>query len=281
MATGRLSRRTASSVGLYVIVVVASLVALVPLLWALSTSLKPSAAVMSSPPSWIPTVATFQHYVDVFVKSNFARYLLNSVIVATSATVVVLVVGAHAAYAAARFAFPGRRLFLAVLLVTLMIPLTVLVVPLYLLASNLGVINTYGVLIVVYSAWQLPAGVWLLRGFFEDIPVELAEAASVDGASQWRTFYRIILPLSLPGLAATGIITFVWVWNEFIISLVLTSSDDMRLIPVGLYQFVGAFGTDWGGLTAAALIAILPIIVLFGFLQRYLVTGLTSGGVKG
>jgi multiple sugar transport system permease protein len=254
---------------------------LFPIIWALSTSLKPTAEAVAFPPSVIPHHVTFAHYVKVFVESNFARYLLNSAFVALSAAIFAVLVGVHAGYAAARYRFPAKRVLLFVILSTIMIPLVVVMVPLYILASKLGLVDTYAALIVVYTGWQLPAVVWFMRGFFEKIPRELGEAALVDGCGHLRAFYQVVLPICLPGIAASMIIVFIWVWNEFIIALTLTTSDSMRLAPVGLYYYVGEYGIEWGALTAAAIITIGPVIVFFSFLQRYLVSGLTGGAVKG
>jgi multiple sugar transport system permease protein len=266
---------------LYAVAVLAALFSLLPLLWALSTSLKTAAQVVQFPPRWWPSTVTLAEYGAVISGSNFARYLLNSLIVAGSTTVVTLALGLHAAYAAARFAFPAKRALLLILLATIMIPGIVVLVPLFLLASRLSLVDTYTVLIVVYSAWQLPTVVWFMRGFFEGLPRELDEAARVDGCSRLQAFYRVVLPLTGPGIVAAAILVFVWVWNEFILALTLTSSDSMRLIPVGLYYYVGAYGVEWGKLMAAALLAIVPVLVLFGLLQRHLIAGLTTGSVKG
>lgn len=254
---------------------------LFPIVWAMSTSLKSSAEAIAFPPTIIPHHLTFAHYVKVFVESNFARYLWNSAMVAISTAICAVVIGVHAGYAAARYSFPAKRLLLFVILSTIMIPLVVVMVPLYILASKLGLVDTYAALVIVYTGWQLPPVVWFMRGFFEKVPKELGEAALVDGCGHLRAFYRVILPTCLPGIAASMIIVFVWVWNEFIIALTLTTSDPMRLAPVGLYYYVGEYGIQWGALTAAAIATIGPVIVFFSFLQRYLISGLTSGAVKG
>jgi multiple sugar transport system permease protein len=254
---------------------------LFPILWALSTSLKSSSEAVAFPPTIIPHHVTFVHYVKVFAESEFARYLLNSAVVALSASICAVVIGVHAGYAAARYPFPAKRVLLFVILSTVMIPLVVVMVPVYILASKLGLVDTYAALIIVYTGWQLPPVVWFMRGFFEKIPKELGEAALVDGCGHLNALYRVILPTCLPGIAASMIIVFIWVWNEFIIALTLTTSDSMRLAPVGLYYYVGEYGIQWGALTAASIITIGPVIVFFSFLQRYLISGLTGGAVKG
>lgn len=252
-----------------------------PIVWAISTSLKSTAEAVAFPPTIIPHHVTLNHYVKVFVESNFARYLLNSAIVALSAAICAVTIGVHAGYAAARYPFPAKRLLLFVILSTIMIPLVVVMVPSYVLASKLGLVNTYAALIIVYTGWQLPPVVWFMRGFFEKIPKELGEAALVDGCGHLTAFYRVVLPACLPGIAASMIIVFTWVWNEFIIALTLTTSDSMRLAPVGLYYYVGENGIQWGALMAAAVVTIGPVVVFFSFLQRYLISGLTGGAVKG
>jgi len=229
----------------------------------------------------LPTPPSIEHYVGIFAETHMQQFYFNSIVLEICTILIVLFLSAHAGYAAARFEFRGKNLVLFIMLATVMIPGIVTLIPLYVISVRLGLHNTYRVLILVYSAWQIPTAVWLLRAFFENIPVELEEAAMIDGCSQWGAFYRVVLPLTQPGLAAAAIVVFVWVWNEFIIALNLTASDAVRPITVGLFFFVGENGILWGRMTAAATVALLPVIVLFAALQKRFIAGLTAGALKG
>ncbi len=267
-------------VATYAILTATVVFCLVPVVWALITSLKTEANVVAYPPRWLPDPATLESYRLVF-ESNMPRYYLNSTVVAVLTLAVTLTAGSLGGYAAARFDFRGKRLVLFILLMTIMIPGIVVLVPLYLMANQVGLQDTYLGLVLVYAGWQVPTAIWLMRGFFESIPKDLEEAALIDGCTPFQAFVRVILPLTRPGLAACSMVVFIWVWNEFIIGLTLTSSDQMRLVPVGLYLYVSSFGVEWGPLMAAVCVALLPVVGLFVVLQRQFVEGLTSGGTKG
>ncbi len=275
----RAQRRNVEFVAVYVALVVASAFALFPILWGFSTSLKTTSNAMAFPPQWVPQPATLDNYALV-MSSGLPRYFLNSVIISVLTVLFTVAVAALGGYAAARFSFPGKNPILLGILSTVMVPGVVILVPLYMIASAVGIINTYLVLILVFTAWQSPAILWLMRGFFESIPRDLEEAAQTDGCTPLGAFVRVILPLAQPGLAAAAILVFVYVWNEFIIALALTTSDDMRVLPVGLYFYVSAFGVQWGQLTAAITVAIVPVIAVFVALQRRFIQGLTSGASK-
>jgi ABC-type glycerol-3-phosphate transport system permease component len=267
-------------VGVYAALTLASAFALSPILWCFSTSLKTANNAVAIPPQWIPQPATLDNYVLV-MGSSLPRYFVNSVIVSLLTVVLTVVVAALGGYAAARFNFRGKNSVLLGILSTVMVPGVVILVPLYMIASALGIIDTYFVLVLVFTAWQAPAILWLMRGFFEGIPRDLEEAAQIDGCTPLGALVRVILPVARPGLAAAAILVFVYVWNEFIVALVLTTSDDMRVLPVGLYFYISAFGVQWGQLTAAITVAIVPVIVVFLALQRHFIQGLTRGAVKG
>lgn len=273
--------RLLDRVATYGVLSVASLFAILPILWAVLTSIKEEGSILLFPPQWIPDPVTFENYSLVIRGSNMPRYFLNSLLVTLATILVSLIVSSHGGYAAARFSFRGKNSLLFLILLTVMIPGIAVLVPLYLLATRVGLHDTYWVLILVYSAWQVPMVLWLMRGFFETIPRELDEAALLDGCSRLQAFYQVIWPLTRPGLAAAAVVVFVNVWNEFILALTLTASDHMRLIPVGLYSYIGAYGIEWGKLMAAVSIALLPVIIVFLFLQRSFIRGLSSGSIKG
>ena len=265
----------------YLILVVASAVAVFPIYWAVNTSLKPEASIISFPPRWWPSAPTLEHYANVLTQSTMPQNYWNSLVLAAGTIALVLALAAHAAYAAARFQFRGKDSMLFVLLATVMVPGIVTLIPVYLIAVRLGLHDTKLVLVLIFAAWQTPTVVWLLRAFFENIPRELDEAAMIDGCSRIGAFYRVVLPLAQPGLAAAAILVFVWVWNEFIIALNLTASNSTRPLTVGLFFFVAESGIQWGKMAAAASLALLPVIVLFAMLQRRFIQGLTAGAAKG
>ncbi len=255
-------------------------VLLVPTLWALSTSLKTEGAVLAFPPQLVPNPITFEHYAKV-LQSNMPRYYLNSFFVAMATILVVLAVAAHGAYATARFNFRGKNAYMLLILGTMMIPGVANIVPIYIVANFLQVLDSYTILILVYSVWMVPLIIWLLKGFFESVPSSLEQAAMIDGYSRWYAFYRIVMPLSKPGLAAAAIMVFVYVWNEFIMALTLTSSDEMRTVTVGLHYYVTIFGIQWGELTAAVVLSLVPVTLFFLLLQRYFISGMIAGAFKG
>lgn len=265
----------------WAVLLLAAVCALVPIYWTLNTSLKLEENVASYPPEWLPNPFTAGNYESILSGSSIPRNYLNSIILAGSSILLTLVLGAHAGYAAARFSFRGKNGVLFLLLMTVMIPGIVTLIPQYFLAVQFGLYDKTLALVLIYSAWQLPTVVWIMKGFFEGIPRELEDSARVDGCTSLGAFYRIVVPLSWPGLAAAAIVVFVWVWNEFIIAVNLTASESTQPLTVGLYFFVGETGIEWGRMTAAAICALLPVIVAFLLLQRRFVEGLTAGALKG
>ena len=267
--------------GVYALLILASAVAVFPLLWALGTSLKTSPEILAVPPRWIPRRIVFDHYAVVLQASNIARYFLNTALVTGASIVVTVFIACHAGYGAVRFRFPGRDLILFALLATAMIPGIALLAPLYALSSRFGVYDSLLGLVLVYSAWQVPTTVWLMRGFVESVPREIEESALIDGCSPLQVFYRVVLPLIRPGLAAAAIIVFVQVWNDFLIATALTISEGMRMLQVGLFRYISDVGIEWGRLMAYTMLSLAPILVAFVFLQRRFIQGLVSGATKG
>ena len=275
-ARRRLGR--ASFAGLVGLVVAYSLG---PYAWTLVTSLKTERELYRFPVTYLPQAPTLINYVHVFSGNPFGRFLLNSCIVALTSTVVCVFLAVLASYAFARLRFPGHHvLFLAILIVA-MIPLITVIVPLYVLVRGLGLLNTYAGLIGPYITWSLPVAIFILTAFFREIPRDLEEAAAIDGCSRVGALFRIIAPLAAPGLATAGIIVFVNTWNEFLVALTLTSSTEMRTITVGIALFRGEFTFPWGVISAAVLLATVPVVVLILLGQRLVVRGLTAGAVKG
>jgi len=270
-----------STLGSYGLLLLAALLALAPLLWALLTSLKVKTQVLAYPPVWWPTPITLENYRSVLVGSNMPRYLLNTVIVGLLTIFIVLVLASHTAYAAARFKFRGKEIILFSILSASMVPIISLLTPLYLVWTRIGLHNSYIGVSLAYAAWQVPTAIWLLRGFVEAVPREIEEAAMIDGCSQWQCFYRVVIPVVQPGLAAAGILIFIFVWNDFLLATTLTITEERRLIQVGLYRYLSDLGVEWGRFTAYTILAILPIITMFVALQRKLLKGLVAGAMKG
>jgi ABC-type glycerol-3-phosphate transport system permease component len=260
--------------------VVVALLVLIPFLWTLITSLKPKDQILTFPPVFIPWPPTLSNYLAV-IESGFPRYLLNSTIVAVSTVVIVVIVAVHAGYAVARYEFRGKSLMLFVILSGMAMGEFSAVLPLYFFGSEMRILDTYGVLVLANSAFIAPLAIWFLQGFFRSIPPQIEEAAMIDGTSRLGALYRVVLPAAMPGLVTVSLITFVASWNEFILALVLTTSGSMRTAPVGLHLFMTDYGVEWGSLTAAGILCILPVLVLFLLLQRYFVRGLTAGATSG
>ena len=266
---------------LFVTALVALLVMVFPLYWMVNTSLKPTPEVFQSPPTFYSAHWSFAAYEEVFRTRPMARYVLNSVIVSAGATVLSVVLAAFAAYGFTRFHIRGANVFLIFLLFTKMLPETLLIVPYFQAMSSLGLVNTYLALILAYSSFALPFSVWMLIGFFRSIPREIDEAAIVDGATRLQSFWRVILPLARPGLAAVALFTFIIAWNSYVWALVLTTSPDMFVLSVGITNLVGEYRVQWNELMAASVIGALPVMVLYAFLNRHLVSAITAGAVKG
>lgn len=280
MSAAARPRRWTRAAALALLALALSVAMLLPILWALSTSLKPNGEILAYPPRWLPDRPTLDHYVAV-LRSTMPTYFLNSVVLTIGTTVVTIGVALHVAYAVTRFRFRLKRAFLLLLLCAMMMPGVANLVPIFLLGSQLDMLDTYALLILVYSVWLLPTAVWILADAFRGIPDSLDKAALVDGYSRWYAFYRVCVPLSRPGQAAAAIMIFVYVWNEFIIALTLMSSDDKRPVQVGLHYYITVLGIEWGEFTAAVILSLLPVIALFMVFQRAFVSGMTSGAIKG
>lgn len=260
-------------------ILVAAIV-LIPFLWSLSTSLKPSADIFANPPIFIPWPVTFEHYSGI-IESGFPRYMLNSFIVAVSTVIVVLIVAVHAGYAVARYDFAGKNLMLFFILAGMAMGELSTVLPLYFFGSQFRLLNSYTILIIANSAFIAPLAIWFLQGYFRSIPVQIEEAALIDGTTRLGALYRVVLPSAVPGLITVSLISFVQSWNEFIFALVLTTSTDMRTVPVGIHLFMTDYGVDWGSITAAGIVSIVPVVLLFLLLQRHFLRGLTAGATTG
>jgi multiple sugar transport system permease protein len=256
-----------------------------PMVWMLLTSIKSGFAALQFPPQWLPrepTLASYEKLLDPTnsVGQDFLRFFWNSLFVSTTTTILAVAVAVPAAYAFSRFDFPGRKfLFFAVLLRN-MFPAVIFLVPLFILMRLLGLVNTHGSLILTYLTFGLPLAIWLLKGFYDNIPHQLEQAARIDGATRFQAFLLIVMPLSTPGIVATAIYSFIGAWNEYIFAYTFLNKNDQLTLPVGIQRFFSENTTDFPGLMAASFIMSLPVVVLFLLLQRFFVRALTEGAVK-
>jgi multiple sugar transport system permease protein len=263
------------------LIVVALIVTLLPVYWMVNTSFKNQVEVFTSPPTFWPQNPTMDNYVSLFVRRHLGSYLLNSLIIVGSAVVLSLAIGSLAAYSLARFVKGQLRESLNFwVLAPRMIPPVALVVPLFLILQHLGLINKQLGLILVYTAFNLPFVAWMMRSFFLEIPMDLEEAAMVDGATRLRSFRDIVLPLAAPGLVATSIFALIITFNEFFFALILTSTPAAATLPVGTAALIGKTQTLYGEMAAAGVVAAVPLVIFALLVQRHLVRGLTMGAVK-
>ncbi|RKP46553.1 carbohydrate ABC transporter permease [Pararobbsia silviterrae] len=281
MIVGKTERIAQTSIT-YTTLVALAIFCLFPFLWMLDTAFKPVEEIRSVAPSfWIvhPTLENFRH---VVVDSPFVAYFRNSAIVAVFATLLTLLVSTFSSYALSRWPrLPASRTVGAALLVSQMIPGVLLLVPIYVLMRTLDLLSTYASLIIVYCTFMIPLATFMLKGFFDDVPGEIEEAAEIDGCSRLGFIWRVLLPLSLPGIVATGAFAFVAAWNEFMFGYVLINDDARRTLTPGIMIFKGSHVTDWGSLMAASVLAVVPVALCFVYIQRFLAGGLSAGAVKG
>jgi multiple sugar transport system permease protein len=255
--------------------------ALFPLYWLLKVSVTPNDLLYSEGVRMWPSRASIEHYGFVLEHSDFPKFFKNSVIVSASTAFIVTILASLAGYALSRFTFRGKYWIVVLMLLTQMFPLVMLVAPIFKMLSPLGLTNSLGGLILVYVAFNVPFATFLMQSFFDGIPKDLEEAAMIDGATRFRAFRQIILPLTLPGIAATLGFVFTAAWSELLFALMLISGADSSTFPVGLLSFVSKFSVDFGQMMAAGVMALVPACLFFLLIQRYLVQGLTAGAVKG
>jgi multiple sugar transport system permease protein len=252
---------------------------LFPIFWMITSSLKSRPDLFAMPPKWFFS-PTLQYYLNSFENQEFTRAVRNSLFITAITVICSLSIGSLAAYAFARFKFRFATGLGFSLIIARMVPPIVFVVPLFLMLDRIHLRNTYGGLVLIFTAFNLPFTVWMLRSFFEDVPVELEEAAWIDGASRLYAFVRIIIPVTAPGMAATAVFAALLAWNEFLFAL-LMGGPNTTTLPVYLSGFMGEHGVDWGGIMATATIAVLPPVIFAMLVQRNLIKGLTLGAVKG
>ncbi|GGL02159.1 N,N'-diacetylchitobiose transport system permease protein [Curtobacterium luteum] len=263
------------------IAVVFCLVWVFPIYWMVNTAFKPADEVTTLTPIWLPLRPTLENFTRALTQDGFLVYLRNSAIVVVAAVLLSIVVGFLASAALSRFRFRGRRAILVAILFVQMIPSGALLIPLFLSFQSLGLLNSYLGLILAYVASVLPFSIWVMRGFFVAVPVEIEEAAKVDGAGTLRILWSVLFPLVMPGVIATSVFAFIAAWNDYLTAYVMLKDQGMYTLPVWLAGFSTNKGTDFGGLMAASVLFSIPVVVFFLIVQRRLVSGMTAGAVKG
>jgi arabinogalactan oligomer / maltooligosaccharide transport system permease protein len=271
------NRSPLASIGLHAALLLGTVTALFPPLWLLVTSFKPKNSAFTTALVKDFTVENYRH---VLADTHFLDWFGNSLLVVLGTTVIGVFIASTTGYALSRFRFPGMRPLLWTLLITQMFPMAVLIVPLYNTLGNLGLLNQPVGLIITYLTIAVPFCAWMMKGFFDTVPVSIDESGRVDGLSPFGTFWRLIMPLAKPGLAVTGFYTFVTAWAEVAYATAFMTGEENMTLAGGLQTFVNQYGADWGSMTAAAVVVAVPAALVFGFAQRYLVSGMTAGAVK-
>lgn len=265
---------------------VAMLIICVPGLWVVLNSFRPTVEIMAKPPVWIPQELNLDHYRAMFGGVGeggvpVKRYFMNSLIISVTSTIIAIFVGMAGGYAFARYRFKGKAAIFIGLMLTRAVPGVSLSLPLFIVMARTGLIDTHLGLILVYVSLNVPFTIWLIDGFFRQIPVELAEAAEIDGCTRWQAFWKVEFPVARAGVASAGIFAFLTSWNEYALASQLTRSTFSKTMPVGLRDFTSEFTINWGGMCALAVLMIIPALILTFIVQKHLVAGLTFGGVKG
>jgi len=252
-----------------------------PLAWLMLTSIKPDREIFAAVPTFWTDLPSLDAYARLFEETNYLIYFINSIVVAGSATLLTILVATLAAYAITRYRFPGRETVAGGMLLTYMFAPIMIIVPFVILMRGIGLTDSHVGLVLSYTTFALPFSMWLLRSFFQSIPIDLEHAAMTDGASRPQAVWYVIVPLALPGVIAVSIFTFIVAWNDYIFTFILITSDELKTLPVGLFDIYTSSVTDWGMITAAGVVITLPALVFFVFVQRYLIAGWGAGGVKG
>lgn len=267
-----------------ILTIIVCMFALFPFIWMISTSLKTNAEIYSVNPSFIPKDPTMSGYVNMFTTEtatfDFKQWAANSVFVAFFTTAFSMIIAVLGGYGISRYRFKGRGALTYIVLTTQVLPGSLLMIPLYIIMSNFGLLDTKTGLMLAYVTFTVPFCTWMMKGFFDSIPVSLEEAAKVDGAGTLRCFFTVVLPLTVPGLVSTGLFAFINGWNEYLFASSFMQSYSNWTLPVGIASFKGQYATDWGTLMAGSVLITIPVVILFLCLQKHLVGGMTAGAVK-
>lgn len=279
--------KRARAVALWIATFLLMVVMCVPGLWVILSAFRPNREILAKPPVWVPETLTLDNFGKIFgwgeeqIAIPVGSYFMNSMVIALTSTVIALAIGMSGGYAFARFRFRGKNSIFLGLMLLRTVPGIALSLPVFMLWSRLGLIDTQMGLIIVYVSLNVPFTIWLIDGFFRQIPLSLSEAAQVDGCTRWQAFWKIEFPLAKSGIASAGVFAFLTSWNEFALASQLTRSTDSKTLPVGLLDFTAQFTIDWAGMCAMAVIIIVPALILTFIVQKHLIAGLTFGGVKG
>ncbi|MDL2405411.1 carbohydrate ABC transporter permease [Rhizobium calliandrae] len=265
---------------------IAMLIICLPGFWIILSSLRPTVEIMAKPPVWIPQELSFEAYRAMFGGAGqggipVLDYFRNSLVISVTSTIIALIIGMSGGYAFARYRFSGKSAVFLGLMLTRSVPGVALSLPLFMVYARLGIIDTHFGLIITYVALNVPFTIWLIDGFFRQVPKDLAEAAQIDGCTRWQAFWQVEFPLAGPGIASAGIFAFLTCWNEYALASQLTRSVDSKTLPVGLLDYTAEFTIDWRGMCALAVVMIVPALALTFIIQKHLVSGLTFGAVKG
>ncbi|MCZ4299702.1 MULTISPECIES: carbohydrate ABC transporter permease [Microbacterium] len=277
--TARTQRRVGKT-GLMIGLLIGAVFAAGPVLWMLSSSFKSNTQIFELPPRLVTDTFSFDAYIAIFTNPETMRFFLNSYIVAGSVTILTLIVAIQAAYAFSRFEFRGKRILNVVIVSVQAVPPITLLIPYFGLMVALGLYNSYAGLILTYMVFTLPYAIIMMTGYFNTLPKELDEAVRVDGAGSMTALWRILVPISVPGIVSVGIYTFMIAWNEYLFALTLTRTIDMRTVPIGIQLLMGQHSYEWNQIMAMSVLGSIPVLILFLFFQRYFISGLTAGSVK-
>jgi ABC-type glycerol-3-phosphate transport system permease component len=253
---------------------------LLPVFWILTTSFKTPQQIFAFPPKWLPLPPTLENYQAIFQRTSIPVQIMNSAIVGINSIAVTLLLSSLAAYGFSRYSFKGKNILFLTLIGFQLLPVTINIVPYYFLTVRLGLLDTYTILILIFTSLRVPICTLILKGFFDTIPKSIEEAGIIDGATRVGILFRIIIPISLPGLASAALLTFIFTWNQFLLPLILNSRPEKTLSTVGVFQLATDEALSWDLISAGALVSILPLVLLFLFTQRLFISGLTKGSNK-
>ena len=274
------SKKLLAGIGTYITLGLFAVVVLLPILWMLSTSFKIESETIIIPPRWIPETFTIEAYQRLWEEYPFLTYFKNSIIIVLGSVIVSVAFACLAGYGVTRFKFKGKKGFTTFLLVTQMFPSIMLLIPYYKVLDTYGLNDSLLGMTLVYISFTIPFCTWMMIGFFKTIPTSLDEAAIIDGCSRWKVFLKVILPLTRPGIASSAIYAFITVWNEYMFAQTLLISPELKTLPLGIAELNGFYKILWNDMMAASVIASIPLVILFVFMQKYFVSGLTAGAVK-
>jgi multiple sugar transport system permease protein len=265
----------------YIVIILAVFFAIAPIIWTFLTSIKREQDIVTRDLQYLPSVVTLDNYINIWQRSGFPTLIANSAITTTLTLLICLTIGSLAAYAFSRYRFRGRTTLLMFYLVIRMFPVVLLIIPLFIILRDIGLLDKREGLALAYTTFLLPLCVWMMKGFFDAIPIDLEEAARIDGCTRLGALVRIVLPLARSGLVATAVFIGIAAWNEYLFALMLTTGQGSRTWPVGIQLMVGEFQLAWGQFSAGGILSIIPIMIFFSIVQRSLVRGISAGAVKG